>query len=96
MATSLPCALRAVEIIGKRKSESECAPIFRSISEPTCISSLQYSVLKISSISYPYQCLFVPSAQEGMGREKMSHTIRVKREIKSMNHDIYVAVIFGI
>ena len=71
MATSLPCALRAVEIIGKRKSESECAPIFRSISEPTCIFSLPYTVLKISSISYPYQCLFVPSAQEGMGREKI-------------------------
>ena len=51
--------------------ENECAPIFRSIFEPTCISSLQYTVLKISSISYPYQCLFVPSAPKGMGREKI-------------------------
>ena len=28
--------------------------------------------LKISSISYPYRCLFAPSAQKGMGREKLS------------------------
>ena len=51
-------------------AESDCAPIFRSIFDPTCIFSLLYTVPKISSISYPYQCLFAPSAQKGMGREK--------------------------
>ena len=33
--------------------------------------SAQYTVPKILSISYPYQCLFAPSAQKGMGREKI-------------------------
>ena len=44
---------------------------FRSISKPTCIFSLLYTVIEISSISYPYQCLFAPLAQKGMGREKI-------------------------
>ena len=39
--------------------------------EPTCIFSLLYTPLKISLISCPYQCLFVPLAQKGMGREKI-------------------------
>ena len=54
-----------------KRWKCECAPISRSIFEPTCIFSLLYTVPKISSISYPYQCLFAPSAQKGMGREKI-------------------------
>ena len=38
---------------------------FRSISEPTCYFGLLYTVFKISSISYPYQCLFAPKAWDG-------------------------------
>ena len=44
--------------------------VYWSILEPTCIFSLLYTAIKISSISYPYQCLFAPSVQKGMGREK--------------------------
>ena len=51
----------------------ECIPISSSIFEPTCIFSLLYTVSKVSSISYPYQCLFAPSVQKGMGREKLPH-----------------------
>ena len=47
----------------------------RSIFELECIFKLLYTVPKISSISYPYQCLFVPSAQKRMGREKIISSI---------------------
>ena len=53
-----------------KRWKCECAPISRSIFEPTYIFSLIYTVPKIWSISYPYQCLFAPSAQEGMRQEK--------------------------
>ena len=60
----------------RRKWKRECAPISRLIFEPTCIFSLLYIVPKISSISDPYQRVFVPSAQKGMamGREKFNNT----------------------
>ena len=54
--------------------------------EPTCISSLQYSVLKISSISYPYQCLFVPSTPKGMGREKI-HVLSTELKVEQCHRN---------
>ena len=70
------------------KWKGECAAIFRSIFEPTCIYSQPYTVLKISSISYPYQCLFVPSAPKGMGREKISiyKAVLLQSEVESFDH----------
>ena len=54
-------------IIQYRRWKCECAPISRLISR--CIFSLLYTVPKISSISYPYQCLLAPSAQRhGTGK----------------------------
>ena len=76
-ATSLSCELKGSELTSSwqkvkiRTTVGECAQIFRSIFEPTCIYSLLYTVLKISLISYPYRCLFEPSAQKGIGREKI-------------------------
>ena len=62
---------------------------FRSILEPMCNFSLLYTVLKISSISYPYQCHFAPSAQKGMGREKyneLNFHIVVAHQLKNHMH----------
>ena len=55
------------------RTHAESFSVFRSILEPTCNFSLLYTVNKISSNSYPYQCLFVPSAPKGMGREKIKN-----------------------
>ena len=33
---------------------------------------------QISSISYPYQCLFAPSAQKGMGLEKICRSFHME------------------
>ena len=74
-----------------------------STSEPTCIFSLLYTVLKISPISYPYRCFFVPSAQKIMGREKIlnyrapennstaphSKTLATQQPSCTKIHDIY-------
>ena len=51
---------------------------YRSILEPTCNFGLLYTVFKISSISYPYQCLFAPSAQKAWDGKKL-HFIFVDR-----------------
>jgi hypothetical protein len=48
----------------------------RSIFELMCIFSLINSVPKISSIVNPLQCLFAPSVQKGIKREKMNSWIR--------------------
>ena len=44
---------------------------------------------QISSISYPYQFLFVPSAQNGMGREKIKRTLKHggKHDLVSIFHN---------
>ena len=68
--------------------------------EPSFIFSLLYTVPKISSISYPYQCLVAPSAQKGLGREKIpcilhpdknsnvTHGPRIFFPITLQHHDI--------
>ena len=67
------------------RTHAESFSVFRSILEPTCNFSLLYTVIKISSISYPYQCLFAHSAQKGMGREKIGEVL------KEGNTDVTVA-----
>ena len=72
---------------------------FRSILEPTCIFSLLYTVLKISSISYPYQCLFAFGAKRnGTGKnssEKIYFRVRtLKLEVslcyhRALNHSFF-------
>ena len=57
-----------------KRWKCKCAPISRSNFEPTYTFSLLYTVTKISSISYPYQCLFAPSAQKKAWDRKKSRS----------------------